>query len=182
MRSGSSSPTPCCLAALILVGGSLGDHFGRRKIFMIGIAIFHGGLGVVRALAKFRVSHRRPNGAGNWRGVDDPRLPGDNQLLFLRSRPGQSHRNLVRLLRCNGGPRPGCRRIAHRLRLVAGGLSHKRTARPRCAVHLCPSRPREPRPGRRTAGLSSALSWRPSGSEVWFLDSSKPQTAASEIR
>ncbi len=28
------------LAALILVGGSLGDHFGRRKIFMIGIAIF----------------------------------------------------------------------------------------------------------------------------------------------
>ena len=28
------------LAALILVGGSLGDHFGRRKIFMIGISIF----------------------------------------------------------------------------------------------------------------------------------------------
>lgn len=28
------------LAALILVGGSLGDHYGRRKIFMIGIAIF----------------------------------------------------------------------------------------------------------------------------------------------
>ncbi len=28
------------LAALILVGGSLGDHYGRRKIFMIGISIF----------------------------------------------------------------------------------------------------------------------------------------------
>jgi EmrB/QacA subfamily drug resistance transporter len=28
------------LAALILVGGSLGDLFGRRKIFLIGIAIF----------------------------------------------------------------------------------------------------------------------------------------------
>lgn len=28
------------LAALILVGGSLGDHYGRRRIFMIGIAIF----------------------------------------------------------------------------------------------------------------------------------------------
>ncbi|OLE02546.1 MAG: MFS transporter [Ktedonobacter sp. 13_1_20CM_4_53_11] len=28
------------LAALILVGGSLGDHFGRRRIFAIGIAIF----------------------------------------------------------------------------------------------------------------------------------------------
>ncbi len=28
------------LAALILVGGALGDHFGRRRIFAIGIAIF----------------------------------------------------------------------------------------------------------------------------------------------
>ena len=28
------------LAALILVGGSMGDHFGRRRIFAIGVAIF----------------------------------------------------------------------------------------------------------------------------------------------
>src|SRR3954470_13734515 len=28
------------LAALILVGGSLGDHFGRRRIFAIGITVF----------------------------------------------------------------------------------------------------------------------------------------------
>jgi EmrB/QacA subfamily drug resistance transporter len=28
------------LSALLLVGGSLGDHYGRRKIFLIGIAIF----------------------------------------------------------------------------------------------------------------------------------------------
>jgi EmrB/QacA subfamily drug resistance transporter len=28
------------LAALILVGGSLGDHYGRKRVFMIGIAIF----------------------------------------------------------------------------------------------------------------------------------------------
>src|SRR5579885_2573138 len=28
------------LAALILVGGALGDHFGRRRIFALGIAIF----------------------------------------------------------------------------------------------------------------------------------------------
>ncbi|MBA3414086.1 MAG: DHA2 family efflux MFS transporter permease subunit [Chloroflexia bacterium] len=28
------------LAALILVGGSLGDHFGRRRIFALGVAIF----------------------------------------------------------------------------------------------------------------------------------------------
>ena len=28
------------LAALLLVGGSLGDHFGRRRVFMIGVALF----------------------------------------------------------------------------------------------------------------------------------------------
>src|SRR4051812_10427605 len=28
------------LAALLLVGGSLGDHFGRRRVFMIGIGVF----------------------------------------------------------------------------------------------------------------------------------------------
>jgi MFS family permease len=28
------------LAALLLVGGALGDHFGRRRVFAIGVAIF----------------------------------------------------------------------------------------------------------------------------------------------
>src|SRR5262249_25423131 len=28
------------LAALLLVGGSLGDHFGRRRIFVLGVAVF----------------------------------------------------------------------------------------------------------------------------------------------
>src|SRR6478736_6810272 len=28
------------LSALILVGGSLGDHFGRRRIFTLGVTIF----------------------------------------------------------------------------------------------------------------------------------------------
>src|SRR5256886_12681001 len=28
------------LAALLLVGGSVGDHFGRRRIFLIGVALF----------------------------------------------------------------------------------------------------------------------------------------------
>src|SRR5437867_11264283 len=28
------------LSALLLVGGSLGDHYGRRRIFLIGVGIF----------------------------------------------------------------------------------------------------------------------------------------------
>src|SRR5207302_10245345 len=33
-------PYALFLAALILVGGSLGDHFGRRRIFAMGVAVF----------------------------------------------------------------------------------------------------------------------------------------------
>jgi MFS family permease len=28
------------LASLVLVGGSLGDHFGRRRMFLVGVALF----------------------------------------------------------------------------------------------------------------------------------------------
>jgi len=28
------------LSALVLIGGSLGDHYGRRRIFLLGVGIF----------------------------------------------------------------------------------------------------------------------------------------------
>lgn len=39
MCSGSSNRT-LFLAALIRVGGSLGDHFGRRRVYGFGVTIF----------------------------------------------------------------------------------------------------------------------------------------------
>ena len=39
------------LAALVLVGGSLGDHLGRRRVFAAGVVLFAaasvGGLGLI---------------------------------------------------------------------------------------------------------------------------------------
>ncbi len=53
-----------CLAALILVGGSMGDRFGRRRIFCAGAALF--------ALASI------------WCGV----APGVGQLIIARAVQG----------------------------------------------------------------------------------------------
>src|SRR6266508_2544674 len=52
------------LAALLLVGGALGDHYGRRRIFCLGIALF--------ALASA------------WCGL----APGVNQLIIARAVQG----------------------------------------------------------------------------------------------
>ena len=39
------------LASLLLVGGSLGDRYGRRMVFAIGVALFALGSGPVRGFA-----------------------------------------------------------------------------------------------------------------------------------
>lgn len=50
------------LASLILLGGSLGDHFGRRRVFLVGVGVFSGASALcaaaptVEALVAARVS------------------------------------------------------------------------------------------------------------------------------
>jgi Major Facilitator Superfamily len=60
------------LGALILVGGAAGDRFGRRKVFLTGIALF--------ALAS--ATHRRPRAPGNWRRPAHTRQPRHYQRFF----------------------------------------------------------------------------------------------------
>ena len=53
------------LAALILVGGSLGDHFGRRRIFAIGVSLFAVAsvltlLAIVTLIAKANLERKAP--------------------------------------------------------------------------------------------------------------------------
>ena len=54
-------------AAFLLTGAALGDRFGRRRMFMIGIAIFTVGVGRGRARALGRLAHRRPRAPGGRR-------------------------------------------------------------------------------------------------------------------
>src|SRR6266446_1488668 len=48
------------LSALLLVGGSLGDHYGRRRIFLIGVALF----AAASAACGFAGDIRQPIAAG----------------------------------------------------------------------------------------------------------------------
>ena len=47
-------------AVLLLTGAALGDRFGRRRMFVIGLGVFTRGLGRGRARADHRRADRRP--------------------------------------------------------------------------------------------------------------------------
>ena len=59
------------LASLILIGGSLGDKLGRKKVFMAGIFYIHCRVGVVWVCTKcFAANYFQDSTGHRWR-VDD---------------------------------------------------------------------------------------------------------------
>ena len=76
------------LAALLLVGGAAGDRFGRRRVFLLGVALFAvsslgcGLAGNVREL----ILARAVQGIGWYRRrAAGPRQPGDHQCVVCRA-------------------------------------------------------------------------------------------------
>src|SRR4051812_5411881 len=83
------------LASLILLGGSLGDHLGRRRVRRRG-GLVRAGLAAVRAGPEPGAAHRRPRAAGRGRGAADPRQPRADLRVVPRAGPGGGDRRLVR--------------------------------------------------------------------------------------
>ena len=138
---------------LLLLGGRLGDLYGRRRIFMIGLVIFAvasllGGLAPERDAAA-----RRPWPPGpRCRARLARRAGPDHHHLPGRAGPQPGVRGLRRHVRRRRGRRPDPRRLAHRLPLralrhrhprLAADLPHQRAdrhRRPPCSRRAsCPS-------------------------------------------
>ena len=67
------------LATLLLIGGSLGDLYGRRKIFAAGVVLFSLSLGLVRTRAQHPAAYCCQGSPGNRRRAACTRQPGSHQ-------------------------------------------------------------------------------------------------------
>ena len=110
------------LGALILVGGSLGDLFGRRLIFMAGVAVFTVRLCRLRSCAKYpcvdcreKRPRRRRCASGAWQ-------PRDYQHIFRREKPRSGDWRLVWLYRDHHRRWPCSGRMARRACFLALGF------------------------------------------------------------
>jgi EmrB/QacA subfamily drug resistance transporter len=66
------------LSALLLVGGSLGDHYGRRRVFLIGVALF----AIASAVCGFAANVRELIGARALQGLGGALLvPGSLAII-----------------------------------------------------------------------------------------------------
>ena len=96
------------LAALILVGGSMGDLFGRRRMFLSGIAVFAAASAACGLRGEYPAVNRGPGRAGNWSCVPGSGKPCTHQCFVRRERTRARHRHVVGISRRSRLPSARC--------------------------------------------------------------------------
>ena len=144
------------LGALILVGGSLGDQLGRKRVFLFGVVRVHARIGALRLRADVARPDHRSRAAGNRRGVSRSGQSRDHQRDVHRRRARTCDRNVVRLQRDHDGDRPGDRRMVRRARELARRVLHQRAARGRRRLPVAALRRRESKDPSRTGAIDWA--------------------------
>ena len=98
-------------AVLILLGGKLGDRFGRKRMFLVGLVIFIA-FSAACALAPTRSAGGVPRRPGRGRRADEPAHPLDPGRGVPPARARHGHRHLGGHLGAGAGDRPAGRRPA----------------------------------------------------------------------
>ena len=88
--SGRSTPTSLSFAVLLVTGGRLGDIFGRRKVFLIGVVVFARRLRHDRLRAQRRLARRVARRPGPGRRADDARHALDHHQYVPARRARQA--------------------------------------------------------------------------------------------
>ena len=133
------------LAAFLLVGGSLGDRHGRRRIFVIGVVWF-AAASLLCGLAPsiwILIAARALQGVGAALLV-----PGSLAILqatFRRRGSRAGDRPLVGARGCRDGARPVRGRLLHPGRVVAPHLPHQPAARAGSGLDRAAARARDAR-------------------------------------
>ena len=124
------------LAALLLVGGALGDRFGRKRVFLLGVAVFT----AMSAACAAAQDTGQLIAARALQGIGAALLvPGSLALLganFPEDRARPRDRHLVGVQRHHRRDRAGGRRLPGRPLLVALGLPAEPADRRRAAAGL----------------------------------------------
>ena len=144
-------------AVLLMTGAALGDRFGRRRVFALGIAVFVAAFGGVRACSEHRHPDRRARGPGRGRRPSSCRSGWRWSAPRSRPSPREGARHLLRRDGTGGRQRARRRRGDHRGARVGVDLLDQRPARHRRHPVRGAADPRELRPGYRDR---SRRAWR----------------------
>ena len=133
-------------AVLLLTGAALGDRFGRRRMFVLGLGLFT----LASAAAALAPTTAALIGARAIQGVGAAIVTPLTLTLLADAVPARAarpgHRRLVRHLRPRRRARPAGRRRGRRRHLVALDLLDQRADRPGPAPARRAPADREPRP------------------------------------
>ena len=152
------------LASLILLGGALGDRFGRRKVFVIGTVWFAAASLLCGAAPNIEVLVGGAGAPRRRRRAAHARQPRHPAGELPRERPGQGRGRVVGPRRRRGRDRAVRRRLARRRAGLAVGLPDQRARRR--ARRSCARTPRCRRRATRTRRAASTWSARASPSSA----------------